>query len=202
MDLNNDIINFRTLKRFDQSVESILISATQVAVYNYVANDWNKLDIEGALFVVSKGPNNYGLIIINRLSKDNFNEIIDRKWEVTLNLPFLLYKNDKGDIRCVWFYDQADCKRVYEKLREITTNDQAAVKNGLDPTKITATAGSNKPLEETLAKLGIKQPQQTISNDKEQFMRSLIQQTNSKMILNNDASGIYFAINNLQFQIF
>lgn len=190
MDSNNEI-NFRTLKRYDQSVDSILVSATQVAVYNYVSNDWNKLDIEGALFVVSKeGTNSYGLIIINRLNKNNFNEIIDRKWEVTLNLPFLLYKNDKGDIRCVWFYDQADCKRVYKKLREIMTNDPTttSARNGIDLTKfnVVQSANSSKPVEETLAKLGIKQP--TISNDKDQFMRSLIQQTNQKLVL-NDSSG-------------
>jgi len=192
MDSNNDI-NFRTLKRYDQSVESILVSATQVAVYNYVSNDWNKLEIEGALFVVSKeGTNNYGLIIINRLNTNNFNEIIDRKWEVKLNLPFLLYKNDKSDIRCVWFYDPADCKRVHKKLHEIMSNDTTTptTNGGIDLSKLTSntnTTTNSKPVEETLAKLGIKKIQQPTSNDKDQFLRSLIQQTNQKLVINNDS---------------
>lgn len=192
MDSSNEI-NIRTLRRTDPSVDCILSSATQVAVYNFVQGDWNKLEIEGALFVVSKSTNNYGLIIINRLNTNNFNEIIDKKWEVSLNLPFLLYKNDKGSIRCVWFYDQSDCKRVYDKLRELTTqpieNLTNANKNGLDLLKLTMgnnhSNGQAAPVEETLAKLGIKQSAK--SNDTDQFMRSLIQQTNQKMII-NDAS--------------
>lgn len=46
MDSSNEI-NIRTLKRTDPTVDCILSSATQVAVYNFVSNDWNKLDIEG-----------------------------------------------------------------------------------------------------------------------------------------------------------
>lgn len=112
-----------------------------------------------------------------------------------MNLPFLLYKNDKGNIRCVWFYDQQDCKRVYEKLRELTTqsSETNSNKNGLDLLKFSTGNNSNgavsKPVEETLAKLGITKPAK--NNDTDQFMRSLIQQTNQKMII-NDASGIFF----------
>lgn len=207
MDANNEI-NLRSLKRFDSSVDQILSSATQVAVYNYSNNEWSKLDVEGALFVVSKkGATSYGLIIMNRLSTSNFNEIIDSQWDVTLNLPFLLYKNDKANIRCVWFYSQTDCKRVYEKLHAIVTSGcagsssvqqpQAAIKNGgFDFSKLlggvtgNSAGSSSKPVEETLAKLGIKS--QTTKNNTDQFMRSLIQQTNQKlsMVSNSNEGGV------------
>lgn len=206
MDANNEI-NLRSLKRFDSSVDQILSSATQVAVYNFSNGEWNKLDVEGALFVVSKkGANSHGLIIMNRLSTNNFNEIVDSQWDVTLNLPFLLYKNDKGNIRCVWFYSTVDCNKVYEKLHAITTGgcaaagtqQQQAPKNGLDFSKLFASAAGNsagnttsgsKPVEETLAKLGIKS-QTTKNNNTDQFMRSLIQQTNQKLsIVTNSNEG-------------
>ena len=220
MDANN-IINLRSLKHFDSSVDQILSSATQVAVYNFSNNEWSKLDVEGALFVVSKkGANSYGLIIMNRLSTNNFNEIIDSQWDVTLNLPFLLYKNDKGNIRCVWFYDQVDCKRVYEKLHAIATSgcagsigQQPAAKNGFEFSKLLGGVAGNsvagepvqeplakllggvagnsvasKPVQETLAKLGIK-PQTAKNNNPDQFMRSLIQQTNQKLSITNSNEG-------------
>lgn len=199
MDANNEI-NLRSLKRFDPSVDQILSSATQVAVYNYSNNEWSKLDVEGALFVVSKKAG-YGLIIMNRLNTSNFNEIIDSQWDVTLNLPFLLYKNDKANIRCVWFYSQADCKRVYEKLHAIVTSGcaasvqqpQAATKNGgFEFSKLLTGGVSNssgsKPVEETLAKLGIKS-QTAKNNNPDQFMRSLIQQTNQKLSVSNSNEG-------------
>lgn len=194
MDSNNEI-NLRSLKRFDPSVDQILSSASQVAVYGYSNNEWIKLDIEGALFVVSKnGSSNYALIIMNRLNTNNFNEIIDKQWEVTLNLPFLLYKNDKSSIRCVWFYDQIDCKRVFQKLREIVS------KNVFDVPKLNNNDSSSigsKPLEETLAKLGIKQKQQqqtTKNNDTNEFLRSLIQQKNNQklnLIPNNNLGELF-----------
>ena len=164
--------------------------------------------MEGALFVVSKkGANSYGLIIMNRLSTSNFNEIVDGQWDVTLNLPFLLYKNDKANIRCVWFYNQSECKRVYEKLHAIVTSgcasssgiQQQNTKNGFEFSKLfgtvsTNSAGSSKPVEETLAKLGIKS-QTTKNNNTDEFMRTLIQQTNQKLsIVTNSNEGKLFVI--------
>ena len=207
MDANSEI-NLRSLKRFDSSVDQILSSATQVAVYNFSNGEWCKLDVEGALFVVSKkGANGYGLIIMNRLSTSNFNEIVDGQWDVTLNLPFLLYKNDKANIRCVWFYNQSECKRVYEKLHAIVTSgcasssgiQQQNTKNGFEFSKLfgtvsTNSAGSSKPVEETLAKLGIKS-QTTKNNNTDEFMRTLIQQTNQKLsIVTNSNEGKLFVI--------
>ena len=205
MNSNNEI-NIRSLKRFDSSVDQILSSATQVAVYSYLNDEWTKLDIEGALFVVSKkSPSNYALIIMNRLSTNNFNEIIDCQWDVTLNSPFLLYKNDKSNIRCVWFYDQSDCKRVYEKLREIVASENA--NTGFELSKLNIGCSnainnnSSKPVEETLAKLGIKsQPncglQSSNKKDTTEFMRSLIQQTNQKfpIIVNNEGKSSDFIL--------
>lgn len=62
-------MNVAALKRVDPYVKDILETATHVALYTFNAdeNEWDKTDIEGALFLYSRNGEPYhSILIMNR----------------------------------------------------------------------------------------------------------------------------------------
>lgn len=59
-------MNVAALKRVDPYVKDILETATHVALYTFNAdeNEWEKTNIEGALFVYSRNGEPYNSILI------------------------------------------------------------------------------------------------------------------------------------------
>lgn len=110
-------MNFAALKRADPYAKEIVDSATHVALYTFEENDWEKTNIEGALFVYSRNGEPYhSLVIMNRLSTNNLIEPVSKGLELQLKEPFLLYRNAKCRIFGIWFYDKEECVRVANKL--------------------------------------------------------------------------------------
>lgn len=69
VDVSELRMNVAALKRVDPYVKEILETATHVALYNFngESNEWEKTEIEGALFVYSRMGEPYNsFLIMNR----------------------------------------------------------------------------------------------------------------------------------------
>lgn len=128
-------INLRSIKRTDQSVEAIVENATQVAVYKYCpsTNEWQKLEVEGSLFVFARNCGTkhasqarFGFIIMNQKTTTNMVEDINGNLELSMDKPYLLYKNSHGGIFCVWFYNALDCNKIHETIRNLLDKPDTA----------------------------------------------------------------------------
>uniref|UniRef100_A0A3B4FSB6 5'-(N(7)-methylguanosine 5'-triphospho)-[mRNA] hydrolase n=1 Tax=Pundamilia nyererei TaxID=303518 RepID=A0A3B4FSB6_9CICH len=84
------------LQRQDPYINKLLDVTGQVALYNFnsKANEWEKTEIEGTLFVYTRSASpHHGFTIMNRLSTENLVEPINKDLEFQLQDPFLLYRN-------------------------------------------------------------------------------------------------------------
>lgn len=115
-------INLRTLKKNDDNIEEILMSVTQVAVYNYdrSSGEWARKEIEGPLFFVRrKGPHEYGFFVINRLNTTNLSQQITADFETYISPPFLMYKSPDNEIYCIWFYDRSKLNLLHNEICKV-----------------------------------------------------------------------------------
>ncbi|GLG99515.1 Uncharacterized protein GBIM_05968 [Gryllus bimaculatus] len=115
-------MNVAALKRVDPYVKEILGTATHVALYtfNAEANEWERTDVEGALFVYSRnGEPFHGILIMNRLNTHNLVEPVVQGLEMQLQEPFLLYRNTRCRIFGIWFYDKDQCTRIATMLDKL-----------------------------------------------------------------------------------
>ncbi|XP_063989774.1 mRNA-decapping enzyme 1A [Diachasmimorpha longicaudata] len=115
-------MNVAALKRVDPYIRDILETATHVALYTFNAdnNEWEKTDIEGALFVYSRTGEPYNsILIMNRLNTNNLVEPVTQGLDLQLQEPFLLYRNANSNIYGIWFYDKDECMRVASMLNKI-----------------------------------------------------------------------------------
>lgn len=133
-------MNVAALKRVDPYVKDILETATHVALYTFNAddNEWEKTDVEGALFVYSRNGEPYhSILIMNRLNTNNLVEPVIQGLDLQLQEPFLLYRNASCRIFGVWFYDKDECIRIAAVLDKLVKQsemskkfpDKVAVKN-------------------------------------------------------------------------
>ncbi|XP_026760968.2 mRNA-decapping enzyme 1B isoform X2 [Galleria mellonella] len=143
-------MNFAALKRADPYAREIIDSATHVALYTFEENEWEKTNIEGALFVYSRNGEPYhSLVIMNRLSTNNLIEPVSKGIELQLKEPFLLYRNAKCRIYGIWFYDKEECVRVATKLNSLVKESmkQPPSDNMPQSTVYTSSTQSNAPVD-------------------------------------------------------
>ncbi|KOX69302.1 mRNA-decapping enzyme 1B [Melipona quadrifasciata] len=115
-------MNVAALKRVDPYVKDILETATHVALYtfNAVNHEWEKTNIEGALFVYSRSGEPYNsVLIMNRLNTNNLVEPVTQGLDLQLQEPFLLYRNSRCNIYGIWFYDKEECVRIGAMLNKL-----------------------------------------------------------------------------------
>ncbi|KAJ8336185.1 hypothetical protein SKAU_G00395280 [Synaphobranchus kaupii] len=120
-------ISLAALKRQDPYINNIVDVASQVALYTFSnrANEWEKTDVEGTLFVYTRlASPRHGFTIMNRLSMDNLTEPITKDLDFQLQDPFLLYRNARLSIYGIWFYDKEDCLRIAELMKNLTRQEQ------------------------------------------------------------------------------
>lgn len=120
-------MNVAALKRVDPYVKDILETATHVALYTFNAetSEWEKTDIEGALFVYSRSGEPFNnFLIMNRLNTKNQVEPVTRGLDLQLHEPFLLYRNSKCDIHGIWFYDKDECVRIAAMLNKLVKDSE------------------------------------------------------------------------------
>ncbi|KAM5173080.1 mRNA-decapping enzyme 1B isoform 2-T2 [Mantella aurantiaca] len=120
-------ISLAVLRRHDRHIQSIVDVASQVALYTFshLSNEWEKTDVEGALFVYSRSASpKHGFTIMNRLSMENRTEPITKDLDFQLQDPFLLYRNAKFCIYGIWFYNKEECQRIAELMKNLTQQEQ------------------------------------------------------------------------------
>ncbi|XP_011873558.1 PREDICTED: mRNA-decapping enzyme 1B [Vollenhovia emeryi] len=115
-------MNVAALKGVDPYVKDILETATHVALYTFNAdeNEWEKTDIEGALFLYSRSGEPYNsILIMNRLNTNNLVEPVASGLDLQLQEPFLLYRNSRCNIYGIWFYEKEECVRIAKMLNKL-----------------------------------------------------------------------------------
>ncbi|XP_070559634.1 mRNA-decapping enzyme 1B-like [Ptychodera flava] len=144
-------MNLAALQQQDPYITHIVDTATQVALYSFNpgANEWEKTNVEGTLFVYARSasPSN-GYTIMNRLSMENLTEPITKDLEFQVNDPFLLYRNTKGaSIYGIWFYDKDECTRIGDIMHRMTISagqeDTESNTSSIDGNSTTGSEKSN-----------------------------------------------------------
>uniref|UniRef100_A0A8C3IZS4 5'-(N(7)-methylguanosine 5'-triphospho)-[mRNA] hydrolase n=1 Tax=Chrysemys picta bellii TaxID=8478 RepID=A0A8C3IZS4_CHRPI len=126
-------ISLAALQRHDPYISSIVDVASQVALYTFGhrANEWEKTDVEGTLFVYTRSASpRHGFTIMNRLSMENRTEPITKDLDFQLQDPFLLYRNARLSIYGIWFYDKEECQRIAELMKNLTQQEQFKARHG------------------------------------------------------------------------
>ncbi|XP_077400389.1 mRNA-decapping enzyme 1B [Vanacampus margaritifer] len=129
-------ISLAALQRHDPYIKNIVDVASQVALYTYNnrANEWEKTEVEGTLFIYTRlALPTHGFTIMNRLSMENMIEPITKDLDFQLQDPFLLYRNARLVIHGIWFYDKADCQRIAQRMKTLTQLEQVVVQGGWLP---------------------------------------------------------------------
>ncbi|XP_073675101.1 mRNA-decapping enzyme 1A [Garra rufa] len=124
------LMSLAALQQYDPYIMNLLDVAGQVALYtfNSKANEWEKTEIEGTLFVYARSASpHHGFTIMNRLSTENLVEPINKDLEFQLQDPFLLYRNGNLGIYSIWFYDKADCQRIAQLMLQIVKQEALRV---------------------------------------------------------------------------
>ncbi|XP_071371178.1 mRNA-decapping enzyme 1A [Centroberyx affinis] len=120
------LMSLAALQRQDPYINKLLDVTGQVALYNFnsKANEWEKTEIEGTLFVYARSASpHHGFTIMNRLSTENLVEPINKDLEFQLQDPFLLYRNANLGIYSIWFYDKKDCQRIAQLMVKIVKQE-------------------------------------------------------------------------------
>lgn len=116
--------NLAVLQRHDPSVVEVLFSAAHVTLYqfNEETSAWQKLNVEGSLFVVRRTRDpQHQYIVMNRRSTENYVEDISSpKFAIQDADPYLMYRNATDQIIGIWFYDANERVAVAKLLRDIT----------------------------------------------------------------------------------
>ncbi|XP_036920671.1 mRNA-decapping enzyme 1B isoform X2 [Sturnira hondurensis] len=126
-------ISLAALQRQDPYINRIVDVASQVALYTFGhrANEWEKTDVEGTLFVYTRSASpKHGFTIMNRLSMENRTEPITKDLDFQLQDPFLLYRNARLSIYGIWFYDKEECQRIAELVKNLTQYEQLRAHQG------------------------------------------------------------------------
>ncbi|XP_077134383.1 mRNA-decapping enzyme 1A isoform X1 [Ranitomeya variabilis] len=130
------VMSLAALRRNDPYISAIMDITGQVALYSFSAkaNEWEKTDIEGTLFVYTRSASpHHGFTIMNRLNMNNLVEPINKDLEFQLHEPFLLYRNSSLSIYSIWFYDMNDCQRIAKLMTEVVQQESSRVKNRKSP---------------------------------------------------------------------
>uniref|UniRef100_A0A182NF54 mRNA-decapping enzyme C-terminal domain-containing protein n=1 Tax=Anopheles dirus TaxID=7168 RepID=A0A182NF54_9DIPT len=117
-------MNLVAIKRVDPYAKDIINSSAHVALYvfNNKENEWEKTDIEGALFIYSRfAEPHHSIFINNRLNTNSLVEPIRGQIELQSKPPFLLYRNERSRIRGFWFYNNTECDRIGEVIQKLVT---------------------------------------------------------------------------------
>ncbi|XP_060695405.1 mRNA-decapping enzyme 1B-like isoform X1 [Hemiscyllium ocellatum] len=120
-------ISLAALQRQDPYIFRIVDVASQVALYTFSQrdNEWEKTDVEGTLFVYARSASpRHGFTIMNRLNVENRTEPITKDLDFQLQDPFLLYRNAQLSIYGIWFYDEVECQRIAELMKNLTQLEQ------------------------------------------------------------------------------
>ena len=131
-----DSMNLKVLRRDDPSIQTILGSASSIAMYelDMQTTKWHRKNVEGSLFVVERKKNSsnssssrFQFIVLNRLSDERFVESIAKDAEFEMSEKYLLYKTDTDEVNGVWFYDEKEQTNIYEIIQRAQEMERGGI---------------------------------------------------------------------------
>ena len=131
-----DSMNLKVLRRDDPSIQTILGSASSIAMYelDMQTTKWHRKNVEGSLFVVERKKNSsnssssrFQFIVLNRLSDERFVESIAKDAEFEMSEKYLLYKTDQDEVNGVWFYDEKEQRNIYEIIQRAQEMERSGI---------------------------------------------------------------------------
>ncbi|CAJ0579786.1 unnamed protein product, partial [Mesorhabditis spiculigera] len=128
MDPNTASKNLASIRNIDPCAEAILDKVNHTALYrfNNVSRAWEKSDVDGAMFVIQRiDTPYYSLILANRQSLQDMIEPITALIRLQMQPPYIFFCKPDGEIRGLWFFNDADCERIYNIMHRIVTELQA-----------------------------------------------------------------------------
>ncbi|NP_001086966.1 decapping mRNA 1B L homeolog [Xenopus laevis] len=126
-------MSLAALRLNDPHIKAIVDVASQVALYTFShnANEWEKTDVEGTLYVYTRSSSpQYGFTIMNSLSMENRTEPITKDLDFQIQDPFLLYRNARFFIYGIWFYDQEERQRIADLIKHLTRHERLNAQHG------------------------------------------------------------------------
>jgi mRNA-decapping enzyme 1B len=119
--------NLRLLQRtIDSSIADIHFTATHVVMYEFLDNQWTKLNVEGSLFLTSSLSSTaalYRVIVLNRSSTENFVMPITADTQLQHQDPFIIFKERKSQqqsasprILGVWIHGEHERDKLAAEL--------------------------------------------------------------------------------------
>lgn len=166
-------MNVSAIRLVDRLVCDIVDTATHVVLYefNHKSSEWEKTNAEGALFIYSRNGNpRYKIIVLNRLNTHNLVEPVDEGIDLQLQEPFLLYRNSRGEIHGIWFYDRDESlrlaktiDRLIKEIGNIKCPMETRLKIGSElfkPQQPETPDGTSKRVMDFFARAGSKAPSQ------------------------------------------
>jgi mRNA-decapping enzyme 1B len=119
--------NLRLLQRtIDSSIADIHFTATHVVMYEFLDNQWTKLNVEGSLFLTSSLSStaaSYRVIVLNRSSTENFVMPITADTQLQHQDPFIIFKERKSQqqstsprILGVWIHGEHERDKLAAEL--------------------------------------------------------------------------------------
>ncbi|UKJ89932.2 hypothetical protein MACJ_003186 [Theileria orientalis] len=123
-------LSLKLLSTLDPFIDNIINQTPFVTGY-YMSpdNKWSRMGIEGFLYVVQRSRRPvHSFILINKKSENHLVEYLTPEFQMNQNGNFIFYRskdvkrNTMNSLKGLWFFDEAECKNTYEKLKEITNN--------------------------------------------------------------------------------
>ena len=152
-------MNMEVLKRKDKFITTITNTYDHVVLYKYNKSEWEKLDVEGAMFIVErnepKAPK-YRVVVMNRKSATDFHQDITKDLDLEVHHPFVFYKT-KNNVRGIWFYKPLQCiefndlivslkEKAFGKSETVSTSKQQQKQD---------TSSGNQPITAIPSTMGV-----------------------------------------------
>lgn len=115
-------LNLATLQRSDPRITQVIETAAHVTLYRFSkeTNSWEKKDIEGSLFIVRRNAKPFFQFwVMNRLNTNDMVEDLGPDFQLQIAEPYLLYRNNKGEVNGIWFYNPDERSRISAKFQQI-----------------------------------------------------------------------------------
>ncbi|XP_018095880.1 mRNA-decapping enzyme 1A isoform X2 [Xenopus laevis] len=148
-------MSLAALRQSDPYISSIVDVTGHVALYRFSpkANEWEKTDVEGTLFVYTRSAfPHHGFTIMNRLNMHNLVEPVNKDLEFQLHDPFLLYRNSSLAIYSIWFYDKSDCQRIAKLMTQVVQQELERAKTRKSPSAVNGCTDQPIDILEMLSK--------------------------------------------------
>lgn len=152
LELYKNTLNFNVISRYDPRIKQLLYTASHCVIYKFNEGEWEKKEFQGTLALylrhfVSDVPQRqlgeadlqdvfcYGLILLNRLSPQNFsigllpnsatkvfypngvNNSGVTQMDVEINDNLIILKNLVGDIYGLWVFDEEERQKLFQLLK-------------------------------------------------------------------------------------